>query len=259
MQADELKSLLQIAVQAAQEAGQQIMEVYNSADFSVEAKSDQSPITLADRKAHECIMGYLAKTPYPVLSEEGKAIDYQTRSQWEYFWMVDPLDGTKEFIKKNGEFTVNIALIHQGKSMLGVVYPPVLEKMYSAIQGQGAYLETEGAKQKLSVTASPKEDEDYKIVASRSHLNDETKAFMEQYPRHEIVSMGSSLKFMLVAEGKAHVYPRLAPTMEWDTAAAQIVVEEAGGAVINHETKSQLNYNKENLRNPYFVVYHQKP
>ncbi len=252
----DLAEALQVARQAALEAGLKILEVYHSeADFSVEAKADNSPLTLADRKAHESIKESLAHLQIPLLSEEGKAIPYEERKDWPYFWMVDPLDGTKEFIKKNGEFTVNIALIHDGAPILGVVYSPVLKKLYYARQGQGAFLEHEGHTQELN-SQDVGQKEVVKVVASRSHLNEDTQNFIKQYPQTELLSMGSSLKFMLVAEGKAHVYPRLAPTMEWDTAAAQIVVEEAGGRVIRHDTQTRMLYNKENLLNPYFVVYH---
>lgn len=245
--------LLAIAQKAAIEAGAEIIKVYESADFEIEAKADNSPVTQADKAAHACIVQYLNPTDIPVLSEEGKNIPYEKRVNWEYFWMVDPLDGTKEFIKKNGEFTVNIALIHQNRPILGVVYTPVLQKLHYACQGKGAFLKEGDAITSLPYT--PKDDSIVKIVASRSHLNEETKKFIAQYENTEILSMGSSLKFMLVAEGKANVYPRIAPTMEWDTAAAQIVVEEAGGKVLNYHTKEVMKYNKENLLNPYFIVY----
>ncbi|MEN7549720.1 3'(2'),5'-bisphosphate nucleotidase CysQ [Rapidithrix thailandica] len=238
------------------EAGEQILTVYNSGEFGEEAKDDKSPLTLADKLAHKAIVAVLETSSVPILSEEGKDIDYTERANWDSFWLVDPLDGTKEFIKRNGEFTVNIALIEGGKPVLGVVYVPVKKEMYWAVKGQGAFKSVEGQ------TAVQLQCADYhlstpsmKVVGSRSHMNDETVAFMEQLKEPEVVSMGSSLKFMLVAEGKAHVYPRLAPTMEWDTGAAQIVVEEAGGSVINYKTQQPLAYNKEILRNPYFVAY----
>ena len=253
MNSENLDKLLVLIQKAALEAGEKILEVYEQADFEVEAKDDKSPLTLADRKAHECICKYLDSTEIPILSEEGREIPFSERNAWKYFWMVDPLDGTKEFIKKNGEFTVNIALIHQQEVIMGVVYSPVLQKLYYAQNGKGAYLKENNAITALKT--SKNETPPTRVVASRSHLNDDTKQFIEQYAEVEILSMGSSLKFMLVAEGKADVYPRLAPTMEWDTAAAQIVVEEAGGKVINFETKEKMRYNKENLLNSHFIVY----
>lgn len=252
-----LDSLVTLARKAAREAGEKILEVYHSADFEVETKEDQSPLTLADRLAHECIIKHLRLTDLPILSEEGRDIPYLERKDWEYFWMVDPLDGTKEFIKKNGEFTVNIALIYQGEVILGVVYCPVLDKLYYARQGEGAYLSINKTSTQIQTSAG-KHTALTRVVASRSHMNEETEAFISQYPQVELLNMGSSLKFMLVAEGKADVYPRMAPTMEWDTAAAQIIVEEAGGSVVQYETQEKMRYNKENLLNPYFVVYNSR-
>ncbi|PZD79114.1 3'(2'),5'-bisphosphate nucleotidase CysQ [Mesonia sp. K7] len=243
---------IQLIIKAAHQAGEKILEVYHSADFGVETKGDDSPLTKADQMAHEAIMSYLSQTEFPILSEEGKNIAYAERKNWEYFWMVDPLDGTKEFIKKNGEFTVNIALIHHSKPVLGVVYAPVLGKTYVGGTDISSFMINETGEKstlKLSENTSNK-----RIVASRSHLNDETKNFIDQYPNAEIVSMGSSLKFMLIAEGKADIYPRFAPTMEWDTAAAHAVLRGLNVEVINQEDKLPLRYNKENLLNPYFLV-----
>lgn len=251
-----LTQLLDLAKTAALEGGKAILKIYETADFGVEAKSDNSPLTLADKAAHQAIVRYLETSGLPILSEEGKSISYEERSQWDYFWMVDPLDGTKEFIKRNGEFTVNIALIHKGKAILGVVYVPVLGKMYYALQGQGAFKQVENQIESLHTQAKHQSGaSNLKIVASRSHSNQETEDFIAQYPDAELVSMGSSLKFILVAEGAANVYPRIAPTMEWDTAAAQVVVEEAGGKVVQFTDNQPVVYNKENLLNPYFVVY----
>ena len=228
----------------------------NQATFGIEAKSDNSPLTLADKASHNVIVKHLEKTGLPVLSEEGKSIAFEERKNWEYFWMVDPLDGTKEFTQKNGQFTVNIALVHQGKVILGVVYPPVWAKLYYAIEGEGAFVEADGITAQLwTVGKQNPASEVTKILASKSHFNKETEDFIAQYPNAELVNIGSSLKFIWVAEGKAHVYPRIAPTMEWDTAAAQIIVEEAGGKVVQFETGTPVVYNKENLLNPYFVVY----
>ncbi len=244
-----------LALSLAQQAGEAILEVYHSADFGVENKKDNSPLTLADQKAHQLIAKGLKDTPFPLLSEEGKHIDYIERKAWEYFWMVDPLDGTKEFIKKNGEFTVNIALIHQSRSVLGVVHAPVPNLTFYAAQDQGAFKIEEGKTTPLGNQSIQMIPTSFKIIASRSHMNPETTEFIAKYPQHELLSMGSSLKFTLIAEGKAHIYPRVAPTMEWDTAAAQIIVEEAGGLVWQFGTQQPLLYNKENLLNPHFVVY----
>ncbi len=243
-------------ISLSKKAGEAILEIYHSADFGIEAKADNSPLTLADQAAQQVIAEGLKNTPFPLLSEEGREIPFAERKDWEYFWMIDPLDGTKEFIKKNGEFTVNIALIYQNRPILGVVHAPVLGNTFYAAKGQGAFSLNKHKIQQLN-SKNPQNQlpEVFQIIASRSHMNPETTQFISQYPQHELLSMGSSLKFTLIAEGKAHVYPRAAPTMEWDTAAAQIIVEEAGGQVLQFGTSEPLNYNKENLLNPYFVVY----
>lgn len=250
----ELNNLLQIAKEAALSAGEEILKVYQSGDFSIEAKSDNSPLTLADKAAHNEIVSYLEKTNIPILSEEGRDIPFDERSKWKYFWMVDPLDGTKEFIKKNGEFTVNIALIHNGEPVLGVVYPPVLDEMYFATKGEGSFLEKEGRQERLSTSRKKLVDLNLKVVASRSHMSKETEDYLSNLDNPEIVSKGSSLKFLLVASGEADLYPRFGPTMEWDTAAADIIVREAGGIVTLEDHKTPLTYNKQNLLNPCFVV-----
>ncbi|MFC4871560.1 3'(2'),5'-bisphosphate nucleotidase CysQ [Negadavirga shengliensis] len=247
-----IKELTRLAKAAALEAGQAIMEVYQSEDFGVERKGDASPLTKADKAAHLAILKYLEPSGLPVLSEEGKDIPYEKRKDWDYFWMVDPLDGTKEFIKKNGEFTVNIALIHKRQPIMGVVYAPVLDWLYWGNREDGAWKQETGG-QPLSLE---KQDgrEVSTIVASRSHLSAETQAFIGQYPGVQIVSMGSSLKFMLVAEGKAQLYPRFAPTMEWDTAAAQAVLEAAGGQVLKYPEDEPMDYNREDMLNGWFVA-----
>ena len=239
-----------IARKAALSAGAEIIKIYESGDFSIESKADNSPLTLADKASHLAIVKGLEETGIPILSEEGKSISYEERKDWEYFWMIDPLDGTKEFIKKNGEFTVNIALIREGRPVLGVVYTPVLEDMFVAIKGEGAHKND----QRIQVNAFNLSDKDLKVVASRSHLNEETQQFLDQLDEPEIVSKGSSLKLLMVGEGAADLYPRYAPTMEWDTAAAQIVVEEARGRVLIKDSKDPVQYNKEDLLNPYFLV-----
>lgn len=249
----DLNPLLEIAKTAAKKAAVSILDIYESGDFSVEAKSDDSPLTKADKASHLAIVAELEKTNLPILSEEGRDIPYEERKDWEYFWMIDPLDGTKEFIKRNGEFTVNIALIHKGRPILGVVQVPVQNKLYYSTETQGAYLETDEIT-KLKVNHFSTSDSKLKIVASRSHLNEDTQQFMDQFDQPEIVSMGSSLKLIAVAEGKADLYPRYAPTMEWDTAAADAIVREAGGQVTIKESNTPVHYNKENLLNPHFLV-----
>ncbi len=246
-------------VDLAKQAGKAIMEVYHK-DFDVEFKADQSPLTRADKAAHIVIeRGLLALdqqngTKIPILSEEGVNIPYDIRKKWTYFWLVDPLDGTKEFVKKNGEFTVNIALIYKNRPVLGVVYAPALNITYWAKINEGAY--KDGYKLPLKTA---KQREKFKIVASRSHLSDETKQFInaiDSPKEKELVSIGSSLKICLVAEGEADIYPRLGPTMEWDTGAAHAIVNEAGMQLQKYKNGaySEHLYNKENLLNGWFVV-----
>ncbi|WP_288355851.1 3'(2'),5'-bisphosphate nucleotidase CysQ [uncultured Cycloclasticus sp.] len=247
-------------VALAKKAGDAIMDIYQK-DFEVEFKADQSPLTEADTAAHKIIEQGLKELDQkndmaiPLMSEEGKNIPYQDRKDWDYFWMVDPVDGTKEFIKKNGEFTVNIALINQGMPVLGVVYAPALGQMYWAKQGEGAFKDG----QALPLKRAEQRDS-YKVVASRSHLSDETKIFIDEIKTEkvkELVSIGSSLKLCLVAEGEADIYPRLGLTMEWDTAAAHAVVLCAGMKVCEFnkgEISKPLVYNKQNLLNPFFIV-----
>lgn len=255
MQTKELSSLLEIAKRASVEAGEKIMEIYDSSDFEIELKGDNSPLTKADKAAHDLIMSYLDKTEVPVLSEEGRDIPFEERSQWEYLWVVDPLDGTKEFIKRNGEFTVNIALVKNGVPLLGVVYAPVLKKLYSAAKGLGAWIKAEGVEKQLSENDEiDLKQPNLRVVASRSHLNSDTQEFLDKLTEPQIVSMGSSLKFMLIAENQADIYPRFAPTMEWDTAAAHAVLLEIKADVVDLERNS-LMYNKENLLNPYFQAF----
>jgi 3'(2'), 5'-bisphosphate nucleotidase len=264
------------AIQAAIEAGEAILEVYGS-DFTVEYKEDQSPLTLADRRSNHLIATRLKTVGLPILSEEGKGIDYDDRRHWHRLWVVDPLDGTKEFVKRNGEFTVNIALVERGRPMLGVILVPVKEILYFAASGVGAYklehasrLETPGEvvsldglmskAQKLPLPGS--KPSRLTIVGSRSHVTPELEAYVAEKRRlHgdiEYVSAGSSLKFCLVAEGRADIYPRLGPTMEWDTAAGQAIVENSGAQVLGYETNAPLTYNKENLYNPWYLVQRSK-
>lgn len=247
----DIQKLTELAKNASKSAGQAILKIYHSADFGVEMKSDDSPLTLADKAAHEVIMDYLKETAYPVLSEEGKDIPYAERKNWDYFWLVDPLDGTKEFIKKNGEFTVNIALIQRNTPVMGVVYAPVLDVMYWGNEQDGAWKQ-KGQQDPFALKA-PEDKTVRSIVASRSHLSVETQEVIDRYPGAEVISMGSSLKFMLLAEGKAQLYPRFAPTMEWDTAAAHGVLRALGYTVKRTDEDSPLVYNKENLLNPWFI------
>lgn len=246
----DISEIVQKAKTAASEASKRILEIYNSEDFEVEIKEDNSPLTKADKASHEIISRILAPLKLPILSEEGKDIPYEERSQWPYFWMIDPIDGTKEFIKRNGEFTVNIALIRKGSPVLGVVMVPVTGDVYYAVQGQGAFKNDS----RISVNTCDLEDSGLRVVASRSHMNDETREYVEKLNDPVIVSKGSSLKLLMVAEGEADIYPRFAPTMEWDTAAAQIVVEEAGGKVLIKGQDTGVMYNKKNLLNPHFLV-----
>ena len=250
----DIDQLLEVAKTSAFCSGKKIMEVYKTKDFFVDTKDDDSPLTLADKLSHLETLKYLTKTNIPILSEEGRHVPYEERKKWEYFWMVDPLDGTKEFIKKNGEFTVNIALIHNNIPVLGVVYVPVLEEMFWAVKGSGAFRIKNGMPQKINSSNKPINDSNLKVVVSRSHLNEKTKKFIEKLTNPVLISKGSSLKFLLVATGEADIYPRFAPTMEWDVAASHIIVKEAGGTVVLSTYKSELKYNKEHLLNPYFIV-----
>lgn len=252
------QSLIQPLIQISRDAGDAILEVYNSAsDVEIVSKADNSPLTKADRAANAVIVAGLEALAqeFPIISEENKLVEYQDRKDYDHYWLVDPLDGTKEFIKKNGEFTVNIALVQGNRPVMGFVYAPVLDKMYYAIKNEGAFLIENGNTSELKAPAFTMKDKNLNVVCSRSHLNEGTQKFIDALVEPEKVSKGSSLKFLLIASGEAHLYPRLAPTMEWDTGAAQIVLEEAGGKVINNDTGNPLEYNKENLLNPFFIAY----
>lgn len=265
------KNLLIIAIRAALKAGARIMNVYTdpNSDFEIERKADNSPLTIADRKAHEVIAETLAVTPYPVLSEEGKKFPYESRKDWKEMWIVDPLDGTKEFIKKNGEFTVNIAYVKDGVPEAGVIYIPVKKELYIADCTLGAYklsdiVSIEDTETVDSLMARgvrlPHADKrtNFVVVASRSHLSTETETFIEEMKKEheqvETLSSGSSLKLCLIAEGKADVYPRFAPTMEWDTAAGHAIIRAAGKEVYHTDGIEPLHYNKEDLLNPWFIA-----
>lgn len=254
----DLSKLIDPVIALSKAAGQQISEVYRNDNFDVEYKDDDSPLTVADKKSHHVLVDGLRKlSDLPILSEEAADIEWAERRTWNQYWLLDPLDGTKEFIKRNGEFTVNIALIENGEPVLGVVYVPEKAILYWGVRGQGAYkvIGADGAPVSIQVSEPPAQNQQWKIVGSRSHQSEEFRTFVEQFDDPEIVSMGSSLKLCLVAEGTADLYPRLGLTSEWDTAAAQAVVEAAGGRVINWETKDDLRYNsKESLLNPHFIV-----
>tara|TARA_R110002073_G_scaffold72537_1_gene177608 strand:- start:632805 stop:633596 length:792 start_codon:yes stop_codon:yes gene_type:complete len=261
-----LNKNLATAIQAAVDAGKEIMKIYNS-EFDFELKDDASPLTLADKNANAIINDYLIKTKMPIISEENAQIDYAIRKEWKQCWIVDPLDGTKEFIKRNGEFTVNIALVDQGQPILGIIYVPVTKKLYVGdVENESAYVLVLNAdtiinKQTLVQAKELKPQKNtsnqIRVVGSRSHMNTETLDFVamlkEKYQDVEVVSKGSSLKFCLVAEGLADIYPRFAPTMEWDTAAAQAICKAAGIKVLATQTNKELTYNKENLLNPWFI------
>jgi len=259
--------LLETALTASLKAGEEILNVYNS-DFAIEHKEDKSPLTEADKRGHNAIVSQLEGTDLPILSEEGKSIDFDSRSKWEMFWMVDPLDGTKEFIKRNGEFTVNIALIEKDTPIGGVIYVPVHKTLYIAGPEFGSY-KVKNVEPNCSETISDllkkgeklpanHADQIYTVVASRSHMSEETASFIEAVKKEkgavETMSRGSSLKLCMVAEGSANAYPRYAPTMEWDTAAGDAICRLAGFSVTQYQTDNPLVYNKENLLNPWFLV-----
>ena len=272
MTLSQLKAYADLAAEAAVKAGQAIMEVYESpeTDWEVERKADNSPLTLADRKAHAVICGYLCETPFHILSEEGRHAEYAERKDVETMWIVDPLDGTKEFLKRNGEFTVNIALCHEGSPVVGAIYVPARRQLYTGIVCAD---ESEAFRKTLGEDFEPVSCEKlplkggaahrmgggtFVVVASRSHLSEETEQFVErmrsEHGNVELRSAGSSLKICLVAEGEADVYPRLAPTMEWDTAAGHAIAKAAGCEVYHIDEKTPLCYNKEDLHNPWFIV-----
>jgi 3'(2'), 5'-bisphosphate nucleotidase len=251
----EMKTLIDIA----KEAGTAIMSIYNQ-DYDIELKDDRSPLTLADRESNKIIISSLTKQypQIPYISEETKQTPYERRKHWEYHWLIDPLDGTKEFIKKNDEFTVNIALINKSTPVLGLIYIPAKDTIYYAIQNQGSkkiIKDSEPAAIKAKKTADPKK---LIVVGSRSHANSELMDLIEskkkQYDEVELISAGSSIKFCLVAEGLADIYPRTGPTMEWDTAAGHAIVSESGKQVLKFNSDDPLTYNKQNLLNDWFIV-----
>ena len=259
-------SLLNTAITAALEAGKVILEIYKSDDFEVEIKGDNSPLTKADTTSHNVILSYLTETNIPILSEEGKAITYEERKDWSQLWIVDPIDGTKEFIKRNGEFTVNIALIENQKTLIGVIFVPVTGELYFSTKEMGAFkvkvdpdnFDIETLISNGSTLPLEREDKTFTIVASRSHMSKETEIYVQEmrdiHREVNLISKGSSLKLCMVAEGTADCYPRFAPTMEWDTAAGQAICEHAGFEVIDWATKENMLYNRKELLNNWFLV-----
>tara|TARA_B100001093_G_scaffold84203_1_gene75728 strand:+ start:6778 stop:7569 length:792 start_codon:yes stop_codon:yes gene_type:complete len=261
-----ISELTQLAIKAAIEAGKDILTIYKSDDFEIESKEDNSPLTKADKAAHKIISSILQESKIPILSEEGKSIPYETRKYWNKLWIVDPIDGTKEFIKRNGEFTVNIALIENNKPVIGVILAPASGVLYFSEKNIGAFKSSTNLNyfnpENLLAEALPlplnHENKVYTVVASRSHLSKETEAYLEnlrtKHGEVKFISIGSSLKLCMVAEGKANCYPRFAPTMEWDTAAGQAICEAAGFQVIDFKAKKSMIYNREDLLNNWFTV-----
>ena len=258
-----LSQNLKLAIDAAIQAGKKIIEIYNSDDFNLEYKLDDSPLTIADTASNKIIENILEASNIPILSEEGNILDFNNRKNLKHLWVVDPLDGTKEFIKKNNEFTVNISLIENSTPVIGVIYAPALNVLYFSERKLGAY--------KTLITALDEFDNskafrlplveksnEYKVLTSRSHLDDNTLDYIDNLKVNNLkvvsVPMGSSLKFCLLAEGLADCYPRFSPCMEWDTAAGQIICEEAGFKVVDLKTMKQIVYNRENLINNYFIA-----
>jgi 3'(2'), 5'-bisphosphate nucleotidase len=251
----EIASLLPRVTAIARQAGAAILEVY-SQTFEVSNKADDSPLTIADVRSHETIVqGLRALTPdIPVLSEEASDVAFEERLRWTRYWLVDPLDGTKEFVSRNGEFTVNIALIEGHSPALGVVFVPVKDTMYTAVLGRGAQRQI-GTQSPSSIRTRVPLATPLRIVGSRSHRDNTLELFLPQLEPYELIAVGSSIKFCLVAEGSADLYPRFGPTCEWDTAAAQAIVEAAGGAVVQVDG-TPLRYNtKRELLNPHFLVF----
>ncbi|MFU8843061.1 MAG: 3'(2'),5'-bisphosphate nucleotidase CysQ [Bacteroidales bacterium] len=258
--------LLEIAIAASLEAGEEIRKIYTNG-FDVDYKKDHSPLTKADTASHAIISKHIEATGYPVLSEEGREIRFEKRKTWDIYWLVDPLDGTKEFVKKNGEFTVNIALIVSNQPMFGVIYIPVTKTLYFGSEFSGSHkIHTiTGKRDNLDtyikegiVLPEKQSDHVFTVVGSKSHLTPETEVFVETLKKKHgalnFLSKGSSLKICMVAEGSADVYPRFAPTMEWDIAAGHAIAKYSGAQIVVHETGHELTYNTESLVNPWFIV-----
>ena len=246
--------LIDEVIAIARNAGEKIIDIYDS-KFSIEYKADKSPLTAADIAAHNAICKHLQRlTPeLPILSEESAAIPYSTRRTWTQYWLVDPLDGTREFVKRNGEFTVNIALIDNNQPLLGVIQIPVSDVCYYGIAGRGAYKQDPHGTT-TEITTKTTDPNNLTIAGSRSHGNNRQRAFLEQFPDARIVALGSSLKLCMIAEGMVDIYPRFGPTSEWDTAAAQAIVEAAGGRVTTMAIEPLMYNKRDTLVNPHFVV-----
>src|SRR5665647_394846 len=256
-----VRHLLEIAKYAALDAGKAIMEIYQSGDFEVDVKQGEFPVTRADKISHTIITGHLGKSNFPVLSEEAVNIDFDERKFWEYFWLVDPLDVTKEFINKNDEFTVNIALVQGNVPVAGVIYAPCTDTLYCGSKETGVYKNEKGQQIKFSPLAERNQFKDLlrkehiTVIASRSHMSFETKSFINQFQNVTLTSLGSSLKFMMLLENRADIYPRLGSTMEWDTAAAHAILNASNRGVYQVDMKSELTYNKRDLTNPFFIAF----
>jgi len=261
-----ITELTDIAIHAAIRAGEKIVEVYSSDDFNIQFKEDYTPVTIADQNAHNEILKILEITQLPVMSEEGTHLSFDERKDWDLFWLVDPLDGTKEFIKRNDEFTVNIALIQENKPIAGVIYAPVTGELFVGIPEIGAWKLINPTNDctfqgiQLSGIKLPEVKQNEFIVAvSRSHMNQETEAFIEglreKHGSITLISKGSSLKICMVAEGTADIYPKPGQTMEWDTAAGHAIVKATGKNIYHTDLKTELTYNKEDLHNPHFIVF----
>ena len=261
-----IEKLIDTAISAALKAGEKILDVYYSDNFEVVSKEDLSPLTRADREAHGQIAQILTSTEIPLLSEEGIHTNYQERKNWEYLWLVDPLDGTKEFIKRNDEFTVNIALVQNNKPIAGVLLVPVTQTLYVGIIGKGAYKmvhPTTGCTFELMQQSGEKlpvitEFSEYIVATSRSHMNAATEQYIDmlrtEHPNVRMTAVGSALKLAMIAEGSVNIYPKIGPTMEWDTAAGHAILKASGKNVFLHDLETELVYNKENLVNPNFVA-----
>jgi 3'(2'), 5'-bisphosphate nucleotidase len=252
-----LTRLVSQVVKIATGAGKEIMTIYRTPDFGVQYKSDDSPVTLADQASNVFLIEKLtALTPQiPIISEESTEIPFLERQNYEYFWMIDPLDGTKEFINRNGDFAVNVALVYQNKPILGVIYVPNTEGVYYAVKGKGSFKMEKGKKRKIACNAFHLHDLGLRIPVSRSYFNEDTKKLIaENYKEPVLLPRGSALKFMDVADGSADIYPRIGRTMEWDTAACQIIIEEAGGQLLEMTSRQPLQYNKPSLFNPDFIA-----
>lgn len=263
----ELDQNTKIAIEASIAAGKEIMKIYGRDDFDVEEKADKSPLTIADKRANDVINRHLGSTNFPVISEENRMLEFEERKLWKTCWIVDPLDGTKEFLKRNGEFTINIALVEDGKPILGVIYVPATDVLYFAKVREKKAYKVKMEKQKsigsgysdASEIKPSRSQNSIRVVGSRSHMNEETRLFIDSLKKKygkdvELVPTGSSLKFCLMAEGLADIYPRFGPTMEWDTAAGQAICEAVGLEVLDFNTGEEIVYNRKNPVNNSFIV-----